>query len=137
MSEFYKKSDINKLNLYIRHIYKQLLEGEKYINQLDIISSVERDININTKSISDIKDNTYLPHSIKEYILTNTRESTIYKTTINGKNIRLTFSHMNNAKALIKKSDVHLAFLIIYLLSLYTCSKCSRELIINIFDYSR
>lgn len=127
----YNKSDINKINKYIIYIYKQLLDGAKYINTLDIST----DTVINTKCISNLNDNTFLPTHIKEYILTNTNQSITYRTTINGKNIRLSFSGMKNEKSKINISNqqIYSVFLIIYLLSLYTSAQCSKQLNINIF----
>ena len=125
----YNKSEINKLNSYIAHIYEQLLEGYKYINNREVLT----DNNINTDCISNVEDDTFLPNHIQKFILTKIKYSITYKTIINGKNIRLNFSSIKNEKNEITKEQLNSVFLIIYLLSLYSSKECSKQLNINIF----
>ena len=48
--------------------------------------------------------------------LTNTNQSITYKTTINGKNIRLSFCTMKRYKSTVSVQQIRAVFLIIYLL---------------------
>ena len=125
----YNKSEINKVDSCIVHIYKLLLDGSNYINTLDIST----DTIINTSCISNLNDDTFLPVDIKEYILTNTNQSITYKTTINGKNIRLSFCTMKRYKSTVSVQQIRAVFSIIYLLSLHASKQCSQQLYINIF----
>ena len=124
-----KSNSKSNSNLYIAHIYDQLVAGEAYLRNI----SFETDTILRTECVANVEDDKYLPGHIREYILQNIKQSVTYKATINGKNIRLTFSSTNAKKPGITQDQLKSAFLIIYLLSLYGASKCSTQLDIDIF----
>jgi hypothetical protein len=135
----YNKTKKTKINNYLSILYKDLIQGSKYVNNLDI--------NINNSSFSGWEDtrvgraifgpstsNEYLPDVIKKYIIDNSKEMVVFSTKINGKNINLKFSHYEEPVYTQQKlfQYARTVFIIIYLLTLYSPNQCSKNLSITV-----
>lgn len=128
-SKKYNKHEIKILHKYANIFYKDIQKSYNYIKNLEVICE-EKDL-----SFKYFSNYTYFPKEIKDYIYLNNKTSTQYKTKINGKNIALVFVdfNKNHLQKKIINQYANLVFLTIYLLSLYTSKKCSKNLSINIF----
>ena len=113
----------------INTLYHNILEGEKYIHNLQVNKYETTIINNNLLKTSTY----YFPKEIKQYIQLHIHNKVIYNTILNGKNIQINLytktKYSNN-----KNNDIIFKILlIIYILSLYSSPSCSKNLIINIY----
>jgi len=113
----------------INTLYHNILEGEKYINNLNLNNYNNTEINhilLNSRS-------TYFPNKIQDYIKHYMHYKITHKTKLNGKNINInlyTISKYSNTKI---HNIIFKILLIIYLLNLYTSSNCSKNIDLDIY----
>lgn len=113
----------------IQKIYNNILNGYKYIEKLKI---TKENSEINPAKLKDILDDSiYFPKVIKKYIKTKLNRAVTYKTIINNKNITVNF--YTDTDTDIDIDNLYKILVIIYLLSLYSHSECSKNLTIHIF----
>jgi hypothetical protein len=125
----YSKSDIQKINKYIKIFYANLIKSSEYVNKLNI------DFKLDTISHKFNFDSKYIPKNIINYINSKPKQLFSFKTIINDKKITLSFYTMQNSN--YNKTNLSqyatIVFTTIYLLSLYSSKKCSKNLHIQIF----
>ena len=110
-------------------IYHDILEGEKYINKLQLNNYDNNEIN----HISLTNSTTYFPKEIQNYIKSNIKHKITYSTRIYEKIITInlyTTSKYHNTKI---NNIIFNIILIIYVLNKYSSKQCSKKLNINIY----
>ena len=119
----YEKSEITE-------IYNNILKGYTYIKNKIIYKKITT---FNLKKL-DLKEISGVPKEIQLYIKENMNQIITYKVNINGKSIVLNFytdtdkySNTPNTK------DLYKTFIVIYLLTLYSSKRCSKQLKIDIY----
>ena len=119
--------------IVLNEIYNNIIEGNKYINNLNNDIEEKKLIKNNVSEILFSAHDEYFPKEIKDYIVTRIKYQIIYRTKINGKqvNVKLYTTkqlHNEEYREIIKK-----ILMAIYTLNLYSSSKCSKNINIDIF----
>lgn len=114
----------------IHTLYHNILEGEKYIDNLQLNNYDNTQLNhISFNNAST----TYFPKIIQNYIKQHIHHKIIYTTKLNGKNINInlyTTSKYSNSKI---HTIIFKILLIIYVLNLYTSPACSKNINLDIY----
>lgn len=132
-SEFKKSNDIFK------NLYFEIYNANNYVDKKMNSSCLKKKI-INIDVISQLptsftQDTHFFPSNIKNYIKNNAQYWLKYSCKFSGRTISINFILFNEAGNVFKAYDQHAKkiFMWIYLLNLYSSTKCSKKIDIYLY----
>ena len=125
----------------IDEIYKHILNGNKYVNNMSSNGKIGREFisqnELINKNITLMSNNPYFPSEIKDYVINSKKNQINYKAKIEGREILIQFftfdNPISNSPDPIIDSYAMSAFIILFLLGKYTSKSCSKFLTINLY----
>jgi hypothetical protein len=131
--------DIHKrTHMLFDKLFLEIKDADKYVKRMKASNCFTRTIqHIETSTqmqLPTVYNSTFFPSIVKEHILLNTIKCIKYSCSVNDRKINILF-HLYKIDEDISKYDRYatMAYMLIYVISLYSSSVCAKEL--NIFIY--
>ena len=124
-----KREDEEKYNILMVSLFKDLLEGEKYVQRCSI-SSEEVDSKIQEK-IHLTNNSRFFPKAIRKYIQDTPSKVFTYNCKIKDRENRINFYTFDNVIEFDKY--VKIMYIWLYVCDKYAQKKCAKEMNINIY----